>query len=115
MASANGVTADGLVAVPALARAHVGLYVYRRDTLLTLAALPAAALEREESLEQLRALAEGIRIRVVDTRHVAAGVDTLEDLERVRLALRSLQKSDELWATPVAPSAFPRSEGGTTD
>ena len=67
--------------------AHVGLYVYRRDTLLKLAALPAAALEREESLEQLRALAHGIRIRVVDTRHVAAGVDTPEDLERVRSLL----------------------------
>jgi 3-deoxy-manno-octulosonate cytidylyltransferase (CMP-KDO synthetase) len=70
--------------IPPGARAHVGLYVYRRDTLLKLAALPAAALEREESLEQLRALAHGIRIRVVDTRHVAAGVDTPEDLERVR-------------------------------
>jgi 3-deoxy-manno-octulosonate cytidylyltransferase (CMP-KDO synthetase) len=70
--------------VPPGAKAHVGLYVYRRDTLLKLAALPAAALEREESLEQLRALAHGIRIRVVDTEHVAAGVDTPEDLERVR-------------------------------
>ena len=70
--------------VPSVARAHVGLYVYRRDTLLKLAALPAAPLEREESLEQLRALVHGIRIRVVDTRHVAAGVDTPEDLERVR-------------------------------
>jgi 3-deoxy-manno-octulosonate cytidylyltransferase (CMP-KDO synthetase) len=74
-------------AVPPGAKAHVGLYVYRRETLLKLAALPAAALEREESLEQLRALAHGIRIRVVDTRHVAAGVDTPEDLERVRSLL----------------------------
>jgi 3-deoxy-manno-octulosonate cytidylyltransferase (CMP-KDO synthetase) len=70
--------------VPAMARAHVGLYAYRRDTLLKLAALPVAPLEHHESLEQLRALAHGIRIRVVDTRHVAAGVDTPEDLERVR-------------------------------
>ena len=66
------------------ARAHVGLYVYRRETLLKLAALPPAPLELEESLEQLRALAHGIRIRVVDTRHTAAGVDTPEDLQRVR-------------------------------
>jgi 3-deoxy-manno-octulosonate cytidylyltransferase (CMP-KDO synthetase) len=73
--------------VPSAARAHVGLYVYRRDTLLKLAALPAGPLEREESLEQLRALANGIRIRVVDTRHVAAGVDTPDDLERVRLMM----------------------------
>jgi 3-deoxy-manno-octulosonate cytidylyltransferase (CMP-KDO synthetase) len=70
--------------VPAAASAHIGLYVYRRETLLRLAAAPAAPLELEESLEQLRALAHGIRIRVVETRHVAAGVDTPEDLERVR-------------------------------
>jgi 3-deoxy-manno-octulosonate cytidylyltransferase (CMP-KDO synthetase) len=69
---------------PSVARAHVGLYVYRRETLLKLAAAPAAPLEIEESLEQLRALAHGIRIRVVETRHVAAGVDTPEDLDRVR-------------------------------
>ena len=70
--------------LPAPARAHVGLYVYRRETLLKLAALPAAPLEIVESLEQLRALAHGIRIRVVETTHAAAGVDTAEDLERVR-------------------------------
>jgi 3-deoxy-manno-octulosonate cytidylyltransferase (CMP-KDO synthetase) len=73
--------------LPALARAHVGLYVYRRETLLKLAALPAAPLEIVESLEQLRALAHGIRIRVVETKHDAAGVDTQEDLERVRKML----------------------------
>jgi 3-deoxy-manno-octulosonate cytidylyltransferase (CMP-KDO synthetase) len=70
--------------LPAVARAHVGLYVYRRDTLLKLAAAPAVPLELEESLEQLRALAHGIKIRVVETRHIAAGVDTPADLERVR-------------------------------
>ena len=71
-------------AIPAAARAHVGLYVYRRETLLKLAALPAAPLEIVESLEQLRALANGVRIRVVETSHAAAGVDTPDDLERVR-------------------------------
>lgn len=79
--------ADGTPAGPApptLARAHVGLYVYRRDVLLRLAALPPAALERTESLEQLRALAHGIRIHVVETTHHAIGVDTPEDLARVR-------------------------------
>jgi 3-deoxy-manno-octulosonate cytidylyltransferase (CMP-KDO synthetase) len=82
-----------LAALPAAARAHVGLYVYRRDTLFKLAALPAAPLELEESLEQLRALAHGIRIRVVDTRHVAAGVDTPEDLERVRSMMLTLSRT----------------------
>ena len=71
-------------ALPAPARAHVGLYVYRRETLLKLAAMPVAPLEIVESLEQLRALAHGVRIRVVETAHAAAGVDTPEDLERVR-------------------------------
>jgi 3-deoxy-manno-octulosonate cytidylyltransferase (CMP-KDO synthetase) len=70
--------------VPPGAMAHAGLYVYRRQALLKLAAAPAAPLELEESLEQLRALALGIRIRVVATAQVAAGVDTPEDLERVR-------------------------------
>jgi 3-deoxy-manno-octulosonate cytidylyltransferase (CMP-KDO synthetase) len=74
----------GGAALPAAARAHVGLYVYRRDTLLKLAALPATPLEIVESLEQLRALAHGIRIHVVDTSHAVAGVDTPADLERVR-------------------------------
>src|SRR5689334_985186 len=64
--------------------AHIGLYVYRRDVLLRVAALPQTALERAEALEQLRALAHGIRIKAVETRHDTIGVDTREDLERVR-------------------------------
>lgn len=67
--------------------AHIGLYVYRRDVLLKLAALPPAPLEMVESLEQLRALSNGIGIRVIPTRHASAGVDTPEDLERVRQLL----------------------------
>ncbi len=63
---------------------HVGLYVYRRDTLLRLAALPPTVLEERERLEQLRALEHGIRIRVVLTEHRSIGVDTPEDLARVR-------------------------------
>ena len=66
------------------AAAHIGLYVYRRETLLKLAAAPAVPRELEERLEQLRALTHGIKIRVVLTTQTAAGVDTPEDLERVR-------------------------------
>ena len=73
--------------VPSMARAHMGLYVYRRETLLKLAALPAEPLELAESLEQLRALANGIRIRVVETPHMSLAVDTPADLERVRLLM----------------------------
>ena len=63
---------------------HIGLYVYRRSTLLRLAALPPTPLEERERLEQLRALEHGIRIRVVVTHHESFGVDTPADLERVR-------------------------------
>lgn len=63
---------------------HVGLYVYRRDFLLVLASLPRTPLERIESLEQLRALEHGYRIRVVGTAYQSASVDTPDDLERVR-------------------------------
>jgi 3-deoxy-manno-octulosonate cytidylyltransferase (CMP-KDO synthetase) len=63
---------------------HVGLYVYRRDCLMQLAGLPASELERAESLEQLRALEHGIRILAVETEHDSIGVDTPDDLDRVR-------------------------------
>ena len=63
---------------------HIGLYAYRRDTLLALAALPPTPLERSESLEQLRALEHGIPIRVLETAYVSIAVDTPDDLERAR-------------------------------
>jgi len=63
---------------------HIGLYVYRRDALLALASLPPTMLERAERLEQLRALEHGYRIRVVEITHPSPGVDTPEELERLR-------------------------------
>jgi len=63
---------------------HVGLYVYRRDFLFTFAGLPRTRLERVESLEQLRALEHGFRIRVVETACRSISVDTPEDLDRIR-------------------------------
>jgi 3-deoxy-manno-octulosonate cytidylyltransferase (CMP-KDO synthetase) len=69
---------------PAPAWRHIGLYVYRRECLLRLTALPPTAMERAEALEQLRALEHGIRIKAIETRHDSVGVDTPEDLERVR-------------------------------
>ena len=62
---------------------HIGLYVYRRDFLLGYSALPVGPLERAERLEQLRAIENGYRIRVVETEFESLGVDTPEDLERV--------------------------------
>ncbi|MEY4166245.1 MAG: 3-deoxy-manno-octulosonate cytidylyltransferase [Blastocatellia bacterium] len=65
-------------------RKHTGLYVYRRHFLLQFSRWRPTPLEEIESLEQLRALENGIRIRVVPVAHRSYGVDTPEDLERVR-------------------------------
>lgn len=62
---------------------HIGLYVYRKQFLLGYSAMPVGPLERAESLEQLRALENGHRIRVIETQYESLGVDTPEDLERV--------------------------------
>ena len=73
---------------PELATAkHVGLYVYRREFLLQYPHLQATPLETQECLEQLRALEHGYRIRVAETNLVGQGVDTPEDLERVKVLL----------------------------
>ncbi|HTU45854.1 MAG TPA: 3-deoxy-manno-octulosonate cytidylyltransferase [Bryobacteraceae bacterium] len=62
---------------------HIGLYVYRRDFLLQYPDLTVGPLEQAERLEQLRALENGFRIRVVEAEYESLGVDTPEDLERV--------------------------------
>ncbi len=63
---------------------HIGIYAYRKDFLLEYTNLESTPLERSESLEQLRALENGYRIKVVETEHKAFGVDTPEDLAEVR-------------------------------
>ena len=65
-------------------RQHVGLYAYRRDFLLQLTRLAPTPLEQAESLEQLRVLEHGFRIRMAQTARAPESVDTPEDLERVR-------------------------------
>lgn len=67
---------------------HIGLYVYRRDFLLEYASLAPTPLEKLEKLEQLRVLENGYPIVVVETEYESIGVDTPEDLERVRERLR---------------------------
>lgn len=62
---------------------HIGLYVYRRSLLLGYSALPVGPLESAERLEQLRALENGIPIRVAETEYDTIGVDTPEDLAAV--------------------------------
>jgi 3-deoxy-manno-octulosonate cytidylyltransferase (CMP-KDO synthetase) len=72
---------------------HIGLYVYRRECLLRLASLEPTALEQSEALEQLRALEHGIRIKVMETTFDCIGVDTAEDLLRVRQRVQALHAS----------------------
>jgi 3-deoxy-manno-octulosonate cytidylyltransferase (CMP-KDO synthetase) len=73
--------------VPYAPRQHVGLYAYRRDFLALLTTLAPTPLEQTESLEQLRVLEHGYRIRMVETNRAPESVDTPEDLERVRRIL----------------------------
>jgi 3-deoxy-manno-octulosonate cytidylyltransferase (CMP-KDO synthetase) len=67
-----------------LFRKHTGLYVYRREYLFEFAKMPQSRLEKTEMLEQLRALENGAKIRVVEVDESSIGVDTPEDFERVK-------------------------------
>ncbi len=70
-------------AEPATHFKHIGLYVYRREFLLNYSDLPIGPLEQAERLEQLRALENGFKIRVIETEYESLGVDTPEDWHRV--------------------------------
>jgi len=67
---------------------HIGLYGYKRGFLLNFALMKQGPLEKVEDLEQLRALENGYKIKVVITQRDSIGVDTQEDLEKVRKILR---------------------------
>lgn len=66
---------------------HTGLYVYRREFLLSYAKMQSTALERAEMLEQLRILENGGRIKIVEVDASSIGVDTAKDLEHVKQIL----------------------------
>jgi len=69
---------------------HVGIYAYRKESLLRFVSLPPGKLELQEDLEQLRALENGMRIAVIKREEFTGiGVDRPEDLERVRKLMRS--------------------------
>jgi 3-deoxy-manno-octulosonate cytidylyltransferase (CMP-KDO synthetase) len=73
---------------------HLGIYGYRRKALLEFVKLEPSPLERAERLEQLRALQNGMKLRVIVSRTGSIGVDTLEDADAVeRLILRGLGRS----------------------
>ena len=78
-------TAEQLAAFPFLK--HLGIYGYRRETLLRLVKFPVSPLESAEKLEQLRALENGISIAVVQVAYDSVGVDTPEDVAKVEKLL----------------------------
>jgi 3-deoxy-manno-octulosonate cytidylyltransferase (CMP-KDO synthetase) len=67
---------------------HVGIYAFRARALANFVALKPSALEIAESLEQLRALENGMTIQVIETKYRCLGVDTPADLARIEAALR---------------------------
>jgi 3-deoxy-manno-octulosonate cytidylyltransferase (CMP-KDO synthetase) len=85
-------------------RKHTGLYVYRRAVLLEFAQWPQSELERSESLEQLRALEHGVKIKAIRASTSSIGVDTMEDLERARSMVE-----EESFEFRVPSSEFARS------
>lgn len=70
---------------------HLGIYAYRKDVLREITRLPQSSLEKAESLEQLRWLQNGYRIRVGLTDVETVGIDTPEDLQRAELFLNNKQ------------------------
>ncbi len=85
--AASGSVSEQLAAFPFLK--HLGIYGYRRDTLLRLVKFPVSPLEQAERLEQLRALEHGIPIAVVKVEYDSVGVDAPEDVRRVERLLMS--------------------------
>ena len=71
---------------------HVGIYAYRRNFLLKYAALAPTPLEKTESLEQLRALENGYKIKVLESDFQGIGVDTPEDLAAVNALFEKMKK-----------------------
>lgn len=78
----------GFSALPLPAYKHIGLYVYRRDFLFEFTRLKPTPLELSESLEQLRAIENGYKIKVVEVKYNPVSVDTPEDLEKVRRIIK---------------------------
>src|SRR5208283_209793 len=83
--AASGSVSEQLAAFPFLK--HLGIYGYRRETLLRLVKFPVSPLENAEKLEQLRALENGIPMAVVKVDYDSVGVDVPEDVKRVEKIL----------------------------
>ena len=88
--AASRSSAEQLAAFPFLK--HLGIYGYRRETLLRLVKFPVSPLENSEKLEQLRALENGIDIAVVTVDYDSVGVDVPEDVARVEALMKALNR-----------------------
>jgi 3-deoxy-manno-octulosonate cytidylyltransferase (CMP-KDO synthetase) len=89
--AASGSVSEQMAAFPFLK--HLGIYGYRRETLLRLVKHPVSPLERTEKLEQLRALEHGIPIAVVEVDYDSVGVDVPADLKRVERLIAESRES----------------------
>src|SRR5205814_8183981 len=87
--AATGSASEQLAAFPFLK--HLGIYGYRRETLLRLVNYPVSLLEAAEKLEQLRALENGIALAVVKVKYDGVGVDIQEDVARVEARLGTMK------------------------
>ena len=75
---------------------HIGIYAFRKEALLRFTKLPMNKLEAAEKLENLRFLAHGMRVKMVETDTIAIGIDTPEDLKKARAILEAPKKNDKV-------------------
>jgi 3-deoxy-manno-octulosonate cytidylyltransferase (CMP-KDO synthetase) len=102
-ARAHGSIEAALRQEPALLfnfKKHTGLYAYRRGFLLEFTRWSQSERESKESLEQLRALDRGVKIKVVEAASASIGVDTMEHLERVRAIIERRETTSGAIARP---------------
>ena len=68
---------------------HIGIYAFRKEALLKFTKLPINKLEAAEKLENLRFLAHGLKVKMVETNQIAIGIDTPEDLEKANAIFKN--------------------------
>ncbi len=70
---------------------HIGIYAFRKEALLQFTKMPMNQLEAAEKLENLRFLANGLKVKMVETNEIAIGIDTPEDLEKANALFKKTQ------------------------
>lgn len=69
---------------------HIGIYAFRKEALLKFTKLPMNRLEATEKLENLRFIANGLKVKMVETNQIAIGIDTPEDLEKANVIFNKI-------------------------